>query len=156
MSKYHIEAIFMQFPWLKDFITSHVKEKLHNALVQRFIPEFLELEAGYWSEQHGSGYIQVFLFSAAGNHIANAHKKKPWFANFRLYNNRSKLESTLRSLGSKLEEVCYVVKVNDGILTFYKPPKNSSIAEVLRDKDEVHKREHDKAVREIQTQLSDK
>ncbi len=145
MSKYHVEAIFEQFPWLKDFITSHVKENLHDALVQRFIPEFLELEAGYWSEQHGSGYIQVFLFSAAGNHIANAHKKKPWFANFRLYNNRS-----------KLEEVCYVVKVNDGILTFYKPPKNSSIAEVLRDKDEVHKREHDKAVREIQTQLSDK
>lgn len=121
MSKYHVEEIFRQFPWLKTHFPNG-ERLFQDGKVGRFDFELLSRKAGYWSaDMHGSGHKRIFLFSSDGTLIGNVDPKRPWISYVMEGSWERRVDDALIQLGDVAQEVSFAFEVSTNSFTIYKP-----------------------------------
>lgn len=154
MSKFHVDAVFEQFPWLKNYFPD-AKHSFTDAKVGKFNLETLDLEAGYWdADQFGSGNPKIFLFSGAGEHISNVHPRRRWSSYILCGSWMRSVGEALLSLGNNLNKVRFAVAVSGSVVTIYTPPKDRTILDLLNEKQRLRDNKAAQAKKEIEDKLA--
>lgn len=150
MSKYHVAAVFEQFPWL-DHYCGNLRGRLENATVERADLRTLEMTAGFspigqWSHSR----TRIYLFDRNGVLIHMVWDGMRWYHRliryFRLdgYYFGSSSSRTLRHAfahigNGRVQDCAYLVEVSIGsgpygsYLTIIREPKDRTFADLLKE-----------------------
>ncbi len=154
MSKYHVQAVFEQFPWLKEHLKDY--EGLRNATVSRADTKILDFSAGC---SEGNVYIllwcsQIFLFSQGGDLVAK-HEGR-WYHPLLFFWTRFR-KTTVREMLIKLQTqahaVSYIVTIDPLGCVVYKSPKGGTIEGLLQQAEQEKAAERRSARRSAQEEI---
>ncbi len=163
MSRYHVAAVFTQFPWLSALISPRKKECLEHAIVSRADIGTLDLRI----KNLDSG-DEIFFFDESGVYLASLRENnwREWFrTSFFEFQASRTVHEKLVMMGTQLQRCAYIVAVlsvrdpksyvSTLCLTVFQAPKNGSIADLLSQKRQDEEVRLSVAMEEIQIESNE-
>lgn len=143
MSKYHVQTIFSEFPWLLEHFPQ--TEMFQDAKVSKIDFPLLCREAGYRNDRLvGEEETKFFLFTQDGSHLGNAHKSRSLLSFIKKGVWTRTVLSAVEALGTDGAKLWYIVEVTTTTLKVYKPmkgfPPSNLLAIELNHRQQVRER----------------